>query len=181
MPFGGVGIVFGIVGSVMVVYGGFQRRRGIAEEQTTSPDKKSEVWSAALLVIILLIISVVLGQVDLTGPGWSIVIYGAQSLYLNTLGFGMLLFAGFGLATRNKLGAFLLAMGVLFCGISLLVSYTLSSDFSLRCSPDVGCSPVLANSTVSEMINLGYLLAVGAFLLALGLSITLNNRTKVGS
>jgi len=68
-----------------------------------------------------------------------------------------------------KIGVLFLVIGVVLCGISILFTYTLSSDFSTRCFSDVGCSPVLANSIVSTMIRLGYLLALGAFLLGLSL------------
>lgn len=89
------------------------------------------------------------------------------------------MFAGFAVMTRKGLSALFLAVGVVLCGISLLFSYSLSSDFSTWCFPDVGCSPPLATSTVSEMTNLGYLLAAGAFILALGLATSLSNRGAV--
>ena len=38
--------------------------------------------------------------------------------------------------------------------------------------------PILAASTVSDMITFGYVLAVGAFLLGLGLSASLRKRER---
>jgi len=78
----------------------------------------------------------------------------------------------------DKLGAVFLVVGVVLIGISLLFSSSLSSDFLTRCNPEVGCSPILAASMVSDMINLGYVLAVGTFLLGLGLAIMFISRSK---
>ncbi len=180
-PFGNAGITVGGAGSALIVYGTVRQRGRIPMERRATSNGHSEVIVVAVLGVTLLILSMLLSQIDLTGPGWSILLYGAQALYLGMLGIGMLLFAGFALITRRRLGSLFLSSGILLCGISLLFTYTLNSDFSTRCFPEVGCSPALAASTVSEMIDLGYLLAVGAFLLALGLSTSLSDRRIAGS
>jgi hypothetical protein len=165
-----------VTGLALVIYGGVGRKKGTPGMEGTSPHFRNEIAAIALIGVLLLILASVLSGIDLRGPGWSIVLYQEQSLYLGILGVGMLLFAGFAVLSMRRLSGIFMAIGVTLCGISLLFSYTLSSDFATRCFPDVGCSPILANSTVSEMIQLGYLLAVGAFFLALGLSTWLINR-----
>jgi len=94
------------------------------------------------------------------------------------LGVGILLFSGLVITTRSSVGSLFLSVGGVLSGLSLLFISLSSSDFSLRCPPDVGCSPILAASTVSDMVEFGYVLAVGAFLLGLGLSVSLRKRVK---
>jgi len=169
-PFTSSGIGVMIVGVALVIYGGAKRMKGDLGIEETYPRLRNETAAIALMGVLLLVLASTLSGIDLRGPGWSIVLYEGQGLYLGTLGVGMLLFAGFAALSMRRSSALFMTVGIILCGISLLFSYTLSSDFATRCFPEVGCSPVLANSTVSEMIQLGYLLAVGAFFLALGLS-----------
>jgi hypothetical protein len=173
-PFTNLAVAVGIVGTVLIAYTGVRQPSTILP--TSGPVKNRMPITAAFSGIIVLITGMILSQIDLTGPGWSIFLYGAQGFYFETLGVGVLLFAGFSISTRSKIGAPFLSVGIILCGLSLLFTYTLSSDFSTRCFPDVGCSPTLAVSTVSDMIILGYVLAIGAFLLALGLAISLSHR-----
>jgi len=175
-PFTNAGIAVGIVGVALTAFAAVKwqsfgfRIAGEANNRT--------VVAVAFAGVVLLIVAMVLSQIDLTGPGWSILLYSAQGFYLGTLGVGVLLFSGFTLATRSAIGASLLSTGIVLCGISLLFSYGLSSDFSTRCFPEVGCSPALAASTVSDMIILGYVLAIGAFSLALGLAFSFISRRR---
>lgn len=168
-PFVNLGIIVGAMGAALAIYGGIQERT-IALKEGPAMQRGSETIGIALVGIALLVASAALSGIDLTGPGWSIVLYQEQGFYLGTLGGGTLFFVGFASLSKRRLSALFTSVGVVLCAISLLFSYTLSSDFATRCFPDVGCSPILANSTVTDMIDLGYLLAVGAFFVALGLS-----------
>jgi hypothetical protein len=173
-PFTNVAVAVGIVGTVLIAYTGVRQRSTIIP--TSGPMNNRMRITAAFSGIVVLIAGMILSQIDLIGPGWSILPYSAQGFYLQTLGLGVLFFAGFSIATRSKMGPLFLSVGIILCGLSLLFTYGLSSDFSTRCFPDVGCSPILATSTVSDMIELGYVLAIGAFLLALGLAISFSSR-----
>ena len=173
-PFGDAGVIVGVAGFGLVIYGALQQRREGPRAQTTAPHGDDVVGFAGVSGVVLLVLSFVLSGIDLTGPGWSILLYQGQGLYLGILGIGMLLFAVFASMTRKRGTALFLAAGVILCGISLLLSFTLRSEFELRCLPDIECSPLLATSTVSEMVYLGYVLAAGTFLIALGLSSYLN-------
>jgi hypothetical protein len=175
-PFVNIGILVGLVGALTCAYGGLDYRgsRSPARSATRKPD--SDIVGAALLGFAVLAIALILTGIDLTGPGWSILLYQSEGMYLGAVGIGMLFFALAAVLTREKLGAIALAAGMLICGTALLFTYALSSDFATRCFADVGCDPGLANSTVSEMIHLGYLLALGAFLLGLGLAAILWRR-----
>lgn len=176
-PFGAVGLVIGIVGLAFASYGATQRRRGIVAEASIH---RRDHWGegGAVAGVVTLAASLVLSQIEFRGPGWSIVLYASQADYLGTVAVGLLLFSGFAYVTREKVSALLLAGGVLLCAMSLFLTDLLYSDFALRCAPDVGCNPILANSVVSEMIEFGFLLAAGAFILALGIVIALRTRGK---
>ena len=174
-PLEGPGAVVALAGIAVLIYGGIRWRGRPGSPQGTSA-RQMEVPIVGLLGIGLLVLAALLSGIDLTGPGWSILLYQGMGLYLGTLGVGMLFFTGLTLATGTRAAGLCLAMGSVLCGISLLFTYTLSSDFATRCFPDVGCSPVLAQSTVTEMVQLGYLLAAGTFLLALGLVFSLRHR-----
>jgi hypothetical protein len=174
-PLEGPGIVVAAVGIAFIVFGGLKGRRISASPERPSA-RHLEIPVVGFSGGVILILAGLLSGIDLTGPGWSILLYQGVGLYLGTLGIGMLFFAGLASATGTKAGGISLAAGLILCGFSLLFTYTLSSDFATRCFPDAGCSPVLAQSTVTEMIQLGYLLALGTFLLALGLMISLQHR-----
>jgi len=180
MPFGNVAVLVGVVGVVSIVYGGVRRnKKTVMEQMMLSVRQNNQVAMVAISGLLLFSLSVILSQVYLSGSGWGIALYDAEGFYLGVLGAGMVLLAGLTLATRNKLGALLLTVGTLAVGVSLLSIETLSSDFSFRCAVEVGCSPILAGSTVTDMIELGGLLAIGAFLLGLGLSFALRRRKDV--
>ncbi len=179
-PFVNLGIIVGAAGAVLVIYGGIRDRKSALREGPAT-QRGRENAGMTLVGIALLVASVTLSAIEIRGPGWSIVLYQDQGFYLGTLGVGTMLFAGFASLSKRRLSALFTSIGVVLCGISLLFSYTLSSDFATRCFPDVGCSPVLANSTLSDMIKLGYLLAIGAFCIALGLSAWLFNRRATKS
>ena len=175
-PFVGVAIVVGILGVLLIAYGGVKRLLpGLADARP--PNNKATV-ATAVSGFTVLVAGLILSEVDLTGPGWSIVLYSAQGFYLEALGVGILLFAGLVVASGSGVGSLFLSVGGILSGLSLLLISLSSSDFSLRCSPDVGCSPILAASTVSDMVEFGYALAVGAFLLGLGLSVSLRKRIR---
>jgi hypothetical protein len=174
-PLEGAGIVAAIVGLALIAYGILKGRR-LPKAPPVASQRDLETPVVGLSGIGLLVLAGLLSRVNLTGPGWSILLYQGMGLYLGALGIGMLLFAGFALAAGTKAGGLFLAVGVILCGMSLLLTYTLSSDFATRCFPDVGCSPILAQSTVTEMIDLGCVLATGTFLLALGLMFSLWRR-----
>jgi hypothetical protein len=175
-PFADVAIVVGILGVLLIVYGGTKRfLSGLTYER---PPNNKGTTATAVSGFAVLVAGLILSEIDLTGPGWSIVLYSAQGFYLEALGVGILLFAGLVVTTRSGVGSLFLSMGGILSGLSLLLIFLSSSDFSLRCSPDVGCSPILAASTVSDMITFGYVLAVGAFLLGLGLSVLFRKRMR---
>jgi hypothetical protein len=175
-PFVNIGILVGLLGALMCAYGGLDYRRSRSLAQSATRKLDSDIVGAALLGFVVLAIALILMGTDLTGPGWSVLLYQGEGMYLGAIGIGMLFFALFAVLTREKLGAIALAAGILLCGTALLFTYGLSSDFATRCFADVGCDPGLANSTVSEMIHLGYLLALGAFVLGLGLAAALWRR-----
>jgi len=174
-PLGSVGIALAVAALALIFYGGL-RLRGLPKAQPPVPRRDSATAFVAMSGVILFVLAGLLSEIDLTGPGWSILLYQGMRLYLGMLGIAMLLFAGFASITGTKVGSLFLAVGAVFCGISVLLTYILSSEFALRCFPDVGCSPALAASTVSEMTDLGYLLAAGTFLLALGFMSSLRQR-----
>ena len=176
-PLESAGIVVAVLGVGLVVYGGLEGRKS-SGSQTITSRRGLEISVVGLSGLGLLGLATLVSGIGLMGPGWSIVLYQGVGLYLGTLGIGMLLFAGFASVTGTNVGGLFLAAGVILCGLSVLLTYTLSSDFATRCFPDVGCSPSLAQSTVTEMIDLGYVLAVGTFLLALGLMFSLRRRTN---
>jgi hypothetical protein len=180
-PLESPGIVVAAVGIVLLAYGGL-KNRNVPESPEGSSARRLEIPVVGLSGVGMLILAGLLFGIDLTGPGWSILLYQGMGLCLGTLGAGMFLFAGLTSATGTKSGGLFLTAGLILCGFSLLFTTTLSSDFATRCFPDVGCSPILAQSTVTEMIQLGYLLAVGTFFLALGLMFSLQHRrdSKVG-
>lgn len=175
-PFRDVAVAVGIVGVLMIVYGGVKQRA--LSLSSSRPMSNRATMATAVSGFSVLVAGVILSQIDLTGPGWSIVLYSAQGFYLEALGFGILLFAGLVATTRSRVGSLFLSVGGVLSGLSLLFISLSSSDFALRCSPDVGCSPTLAASTVTDMTTYGYVLAAGAFLLGLGLSVSLSNRKR---
>jgi hypothetical protein len=175
-PFRDAGIVVGAIGVGVVLYGAVQRRRPLGDNEGTNQHKGTENAIVGGFGVGLLVVSGILSQVDLSGPGWQILLYQGQALYLETLGIGVLLFAGFASITRRRASGVLLAAGIVLCGVSLLFSSLLYSDFLPRCSPEAGCSSTLAISIASAMLDFGYLLAIGAFLLALGISSFLSRR-----
>ena len=176
-PFGNVGVIIGAIGIALILYSGIRLRARLFGEPPTPSREPNENAAVAVLGIAFLIIAEILSGIDLSGPGWQVYLYGDQAFYLGTLGVGMALFGGLAFVTRRA-SALSLAAGVVLCGISLLFSSLAYSDFLPRCSPDVGCSSVLARSIASEMLNLGYLLAAGAFLIALGLSSSWSHRRR---
>ena len=175
-PFADVAIVAGMLGALLIVY--CTARRLLPSLVYARPSNNKATVATAVSGFAVLVTGLVLSEIDLTGPGWSIVLYSAQGFYLEALGVCILLFAGLVATTRSSVGSLFLSVGGVLSGLSLLLIFLSSSDFSLRCSPDVGCSPILAASTVSDMVEFGYVLAFGAFLLGLGLSISFRKRMK---
>lgn len=170
-PFGGSGIVIGGVGVAMISLGSFQRRKkGPSEQVAGSPNEKIVNVVMAVVGVALLVFSAVISSIEFRGPGWVILPYGGEGFYLEALGIGMLLFAGFVSVTKRRMNSLFLAVGIILCGMAILFSLISYSEFLLRCSPDVGCSAELATSTVVDTLNWGYILAVGAFLLGVGLT-----------
>lgn len=175
-PFADVAVVVGILGVLLIVYG--VAKRLLRSFAYARPSNNKATVATTVSGFTVLVAGLVLSEIDLTGPGWSIVLYSAQGFYLEVLGVGILLFAGLVVTTRSGVGSLFLSVGGVLSGLSLLLISLSSSDFSLRCSTDFGCSPILAASTVSDMITFGYVLAVGAFLLGLGLSVLFRKRTR---
>lgn len=174
-PFADVAIVVGIFGALLAAYGGAKRLSGFPNAR---PLSSRATMATAVSGLGTLVVGYILSSFELTGPGWSIVLYEAQGFYLEALGTGVLLFAGLVVATKSEVGSLFLSAGGVLDGLSLLFTFVGSSDFLLRCSPGSGCSSTLAISTVEGMIAFGYVLAIGAFLLGLGLSIVLSNRAR---
>ncbi|HYB76247.1 MAG TPA: hypothetical protein VEC08_04740, partial [Nitrososphaerales archaeon] len=127
-PLVGVGIAVGTIGLVLIIGSGLQLRRRGHEVQPETSHRRKEDALVGVIGVVLIVLAFALSEIDLTGPGWSIVLYGTQGLYLGTLGLGTLLFGGFAFLTKSRWGALCLATGVVLCGISLLFSYGLSSD-----------------------------------------------------
>jgi hypothetical protein len=68
------------------------------------------------------------------------------------------------------LGALLVLGGAILSGFALFETVILNNEFSLRCFEDVGCSVAYARSSMFDAHVLGFLLAIGTFLLGYGLS-----------
>ena len=99
-PFGATGVSFGAVGMALILYCSVQRRRTLGTQGKGSHGE-NEVAIVAVFGVVLLVLSSILSGIVLRGPGWVIAPYGAQGLYLGTLGIGTLLFAGFASITKE--------------------------------------------------------------------------------
>ncbi|MCL4519363.1 MAG: hypothetical protein M1587_09215 [Thaumarchaeota archaeon] len=179
-PFVDSGIIVAIVG-VVLISGGLlfhakSRDRYVAK--TGSSQKARTTTAAAVSGLILLLVSGILSNIDISGPGYQIYLYSAQGFYLGIVAVGALLFSGFSIATPKMSIALSLAAGVVLCGLALFLISAQYSDFLPRCSTDVGCNATLARNLASDLLDFGYMLAVGSFLAGFGSSYLLTHRKK---
>ena len=125
------GILVALAGLAHIAYGGL-RVRNLPELPKEASAGRLKIPVLGLSGVGMLALAGLLFGIDLTGPGWSIVLYEGMGLYLGTLGLGVLLFTFLTSVTGNKAGGLSLSAGLILCGISVLLTYGLSSDFSTR-------------------------------------------------
>jgi len=161
-PFVSAGFSLGVIGLVLAVLG-YARVQRVAGR----PWKTFGPLTGIALVLVLAGLFA-MGFV-IRGSGWVIVLYGAEGLYLFVLGVATGLYAIFNLYA-NWRSAVMLSAGIVIAGFSLLTLFATYTDFLSRCFVEVGCNPALARSTAFDLLKLGLLLALAAFIVGSGIA-----------
>jgi hypothetical protein len=156
-----IGVGVGVIGFILAILGYLRPRRVTHRPVAT--------WLLAFIGLILILAGFFLMGYVVRGSGWVIVLYEAQGVYLFALGIAVILYAILSIwATRRS--AIMLSVGIILAGFSLLEFAIEKSELELRCNTEVGCNPLLAQSTVSGVVMLGLLLAFATFIMGFGVA-----------
>ncbi len=155
-------VSLGGIGLILVIVGYIKSRRAAPKPLTTFAPLIS-------IACVLFLAGLFLMGFIIRGNGWAIGLYGLQGNYLFALGVAVALFTIFRVRS-NWRSAIILSVGIVLSGYSFFSLYATYTDFLPRCFVEVGCSPVLARSTVFGVIMLGLLLALATFLMGYGIA-----------
>lgn len=172
-PFGLLGDIAGAAGIVLIASSTVIRRVE-KQKQLSQARKVLEVEIIAASGAVIFFISLYLMQIDISGQGYQIYLYGPQGVYLEALSLGMLLFSMFWFFIRDTFSAIFLSMGLVIIGLSLFKLDVDYYEYTLHCSSDLGCTFGGSYYYFGD----GLAIVLGVSLIALGIVFSLRRRPK---